>query len=104
MTWREKIFSPNRGTSETENRLSNDPNFLCLSLCGEAGELANLLKKRWRGDAVDPARIREEMADVRMFLELLAKVEGVDLEAACEEKILAVETRWRKARKESRNA
>lgn len=51
---------------------SEDERFLTLALCGEVGELANMIKKRWR-DGVDlTAEIREEIADIRIYLELLA--------------------------------
>jgi NTP pyrophosphatase (non-canonical NTP hydrolase) len=57
---------------------SADERFLALALCGEAGELANMIKKRWR-DGTDLAeQIRDEIADVRVYLELLAKVFGIE--------------------------
>jgi NTP pyrophosphatase (non-canonical NTP hydrolase) len=63
---------------------STDERFLALALCGEVGELANMIKKRWR-DGVDLApEIREEIADIRIYLELLAKcfdIEGSKLDA-----------------------
>jgi NTP pyrophosphatase (non-canonical NTP hydrolase) len=62
---------------------STDERFLALGLCGEAGELANMIKKRWR-DGVDlTEEIRDEIADVRIYLELLAKcfdIEGEKLD------------------------
>lgn len=30
---------------------NTDERFLALALCGEAGELANMIKKRWRDGA-----------------------------------------------------
>jgi NTP pyrophosphatase (non-canonical NTP hydrolase) len=63
---------------------STDERFLALALCGEAGELANLIKKRWR-DGVDLVEeCRDEIADCRVYLELLAKcfdIEGKKLES-----------------------
>jgi NTP pyrophosphatase (non-canonical NTP hydrolase) len=51
---------------------SQDERFLTLALCGEVGELANMVKKRWR-DGVDlTEEIRDELADIRVYLELLA--------------------------------
>lgn len=43
--------------------------FFALELCGEAGELANVLKKQWRGDTSDSfqdftAKAKEELTDV----------------------------------------
>jgi NTP pyrophosphatase (non-canonical NTP hydrolase) len=55
-----------------------DERFLALALCGEAGELANMVKKRWR-DGVDLSEeIRDEIADIRVYLELLAKCFGIE--------------------------
>lgn len=57
---------------------SEDERFLALALCGEAGELANMIKKRWR-DGVDLSEeIKDELADIRVYLELLAKVFGIE--------------------------
>jgi NTP pyrophosphatase (non-canonical NTP hydrolase) len=57
---------------------STDERFLALALCGETGELANMIKKRWR-DGVDLSdEIREEIADIRIYLELIAKCFGIE--------------------------
>lgn len=77
-------------------------NFLALAICGEAGELANLIKKSWRGDAVDFAEIRDEIADIRIYLEHLSRQLNIDLDRACEEKLTEVSERLN--RKEERNA
>jgi len=70
-----------------------DTRYLALGLCGEAGEIANKVMKEWR-DGVDLAKeIREEIADVRVFLELLAKcygIEGDKLDAEVSRKIKIV--------------
>ena len=55
-----------------------DERYLALALCGEAGELANFIKKRWRGDKVDVDEIRDEIANVRVYLELLAACFGIE--------------------------
>ena len=74
-----------------------DRRFLALALGGKVGEIQNVVKKAWRGDG-DPlyeGKIAEEMADARIYLELLAYAHGMDLDAACTEvvrtKLLA---RW----------
>lgn len=54
--------------------------FLSLALCGEVGEIANLLKKDWRGDEGDRSKeIIKEVADVGNYTFMLAEVLGVDL-------------------------
>jgi NTP pyrophosphatase (non-canonical NTP hydrolase) len=69
---------------------STDERFLALGLCGEAGELANMIKKRWR-DGVDlTEEIRDEIADIRVYLELIAKcfdIEGSKLDDRVQKKL-----------------
>lgn len=55
------------------------------AVCGELGEAANLIKKIERGDmTLDEARVElgKELADVQVYLDLLAHRAGVDLGAA----------------------
>jgi NTP pyrophosphatase (non-canonical NTP hydrolase) len=64
---------------------STDERFLTLAISGEAGELANLIKKRWRDNANLFEEIRDEIADIRVYLELIAKcfsIEGSKLQDA----------------------
>jgi NTP pyrophosphatase (non-canonical NTP hydrolase) len=72
---------------------SEDERFLSLALCGEAGELANIIKKRWR-DGVDLSEEAcDEIADIRVYLELLAKcfkIEGPKLDERVKQKLLKV--------------
>lgn len=72
---------------------NTDERFLALAICGEAGELANMIKKRWR-DGVDLSEeVRDEIADIRVYLELIAKcfnIEGSKLDARVEQKLLKV--------------
>lgn len=69
---------------------NHDERFLALALCGEAGELANMIKKRWR-DGVDlTEEIRDEIADIRVYLELMAKcfdIEGTKLDEQVKSKL-----------------
>jgi NTP pyrophosphatase (non-canonical NTP hydrolase) len=73
-----------KGNLNTDSEILS---FLALAICGEAGELANLVKKAWRGDEVDPNAIRDEIADVRIYLEHLTRLLDIDLDQACEEKL-----------------
>lgn len=57
---------------------NTDERFLALALCGEAGELANMIKKRWRDNADLSEEVRDEIADIRVYLELLAKCFGIE--------------------------
>jgi NTP pyrophosphatase (non-canonical NTP hydrolase) len=57
------------------------------ALAGEVGELCNLIKKEFRGtDVVDPQDIKDEIADVAIYLDLLAARYGISLEDAIREK------------------
>ncbi|MDE2426287.1 MAG: MazG-like family protein [Elusimicrobia bacterium] len=51
-----------------------DRQFLALALFGEVGELANFLKKEWRGDDVPDLRekVTDELGDCYAYLRLLA--------------------------------
>lgn len=69
--------------------------FLMLALCGEVGELANMIKKDWRGDDLDQASdIREEMADIGNYLFMLAMHMGIDLEEEMLIKLMKVHQRF----------
>ncbi|MFM7774367.1 MAG: hypothetical protein ACKO9V_05905 [Candidatus Kapaibacterium sp.] len=67
------------------------PEFFCLELCGEAGELANLEKKRWKGKDIEDARIAEEAADVCIALMNYANARGIDLGTAVRSKLERIE-------------
>jgi NTP pyrophosphatase (non-canonical NTP hydrolase) len=74
-----------------------DQRFLALALCGEAGELANLVKKQWRGDT-DPAfktKLADELGDVYAYLRLNAIAHGMDLDTILETITLPkIKARW----------
>lgn len=72
---REKIIAkfPDR-YAET----AKDKRFLALAICGEAGELANFFKKEWRDGKDYSEEIMDEIADIRIYLELLAKLYNID--------------------------
>ena len=58
-----------------------------VAICGEAGELANLVKKKWRGDEFDLAEVRDEIADIRIYLEHISRHLNIDLDEACDRKL-----------------
>jgi NTP pyrophosphatase (non-canonical NTP hydrolase) len=67
--------------------IARPPEFFALELCGEAGELANLEKKRWKGAAPNDAHTAEEAADVFIALMNFCNARGIDLAAAVAEKL-----------------
>ncbi len=72
---------------------NTDERFLALALCGEAGELANYIKKRWRDGADLSEEIKDEIADIRVYLELIAKcfnIEGPKLDERVKQKLKKV--------------
>ena len=82
------------------------PGYIALSLAGEAGELANVVKKIWRVDpqvgqpsgydaipAEHRALIADELADVVMLSLVLANHLDLDIEAAIEHKLAAIDER-----------
>lgn len=72
-----------------------DTRFLAMALAGEVGELLNFLKKEWRGDQKDfkPA-IRAELADIRVYLHLVATALKVDIDEAVEEKLPEIRAKF----------
>ena len=70
---------------------ARSPEFFCLELCGEAGELANLEKKRWKGKSIDDERFCDEAADVFIALMNYSNARGLCLGDAVREKLQRIE-------------
>ncbi len=70
-----------------------EPRFFALELCGEAGELANLEKKEWKGTAAGDADYAEEAADVLIAVLNYANERGIDLARAVSEKMAEIDRR-----------
>jgi NTP pyrophosphatase (non-canonical NTP hydrolase) len=84
------------------------PGYVALNIAGEAGELANLMKKIWRidpriaqaegyGVISDEQRvlIADEIADVMMLTLVLANHLGIDVEAEVQRKLGVIDERLR---------
>jgi NTP pyrophosphatase (non-canonical NTP hydrolase) len=71
-----------------------DQRFLALALGGEVGELQNMIKKEWRGDGDFRAGIKKELADIRVYLHLLATSLTIDLDEAVEEKLPEIRAKF----------
>jgi NTP pyrophosphatase (non-canonical NTP hydrolase) len=79
----------------------HDPKSVILALVGEVGELAELFQwlpaeeaRNLAGDEPLKTRAGEEMADVLLYLILLADVVGIDLGAAAHAKMDDSERRF----------
>lgn len=80
-------------TYQQENFPKRTPEFFCLELCGEAGELANLEKKLWKGKDIPRERIEDETADVFIAILNYADIRGIDLAKVVAEKLRTIEKR-----------
>ena len=68
-----------------------------LALCGEAGELANLIKKAaWHGQPADPAKIADEMGDCLWYLADLCGHYGLRLEDVAAGNVAKLQKRYPK--------
>ncbi len=68
-------------------------NFFALELNGEAGELANLEKKIWKGLPVEQESLEDEAADVYIALMNYANARKIDLAKAVQAKMEIIETK-----------
>lgn len=99
MTWRERAEQLHEALAPWPRHSREAMHYLALALCGEAGELANLVCKRWRGDVLRgaagdlDAAIEDEVADVAIYLHLLSRAWGIDIDRACDHKTRANEAR-----------
>lgn len=69
------------------------PEFFALEINGEAGELANLEKKAWKGKHIEEEDFADEAADVCIALLNYANARGIDLAAAVEHKMQVIDQR-----------
>ena len=69
--------------------------YLALGLAGEAGEVANKIKKYLRGEHLDAAAVRAELGDVLWYLARLACAVDADFETIARENFDKLERRKR---------
>lgn len=80
--------------------VADDLNFMGLAICGETGEMANLLKKVWRGSAdmkETLPEIEDELVDVLTYTLMIAGVLNMNLEEAYSRKRRFNELRFNKS-------
>ena len=74
-----------------------NPLLLTLGVCGEAGEVAEIIKKGHRPDRViDIAHLNEEIGDVLWYLATLADYYGLTLENVAKDNISKLQERYGK--------
>ncbi len=72
---------------------AKNPEFFCLELNGEAGELANIEKKQWKGKDVEHSRFEDEAADVFIALMNYCNARKIHLGEAVAEKLRKIESK-----------
>lgn len=55
---------------------TEDMRYNALAMCGEAGEVANEIKKDWRGDGLARLKLRDELGDVFAYWSHLVRCSG----------------------------
>lgn len=73
--------------------------FFCLELNGEAGELANLEKKLWKGKTIAHEELADEAADVFIALCNYANARSINLSEAICKKLIRIEERRQESEK-----
>lgn len=76
---------------QKQNFPERSPEFFCLELNGEAGELANLEKKLWKGKNIDIENIGDEAADVFIALMNYSNSRKIDLGDFVSQKLKKIE-------------
>ena len=64
-----------------------------VAIAGEAGEMCNLVKKRNRGQDIPAAELGKELADMVIYIDLMAHALGFDLGELVKEKFNEVSGR-----------
>lgn len=67
------------------------PEFFCLELNGEAGELANAEKKIWKGKNIEKSLLEDEAADVFIALMNYTNSRNINLARSVKEKLIKIE-------------
>jgi len=79
------------------------PEFFCLELNGEAGELANLEKKQWKGREIKLEDMADEAADVFIALINYCNSRKIDLGSSVSKKLRKIEEKRIELAKEGKH-
>lgn len=91
-------FNIDHGIEQEHAPTFDNLTYYGLCLAGEAGEVANVVKKMWRDgdDAEKRQHLGEEMVDLMIFASLIIQVSGIDFDAAWKAKHEELYERWSK--------
>src|SRR2546422_1323211 len=94
------------GEFDAQRFTSLGPGYLALNLAGEAGELANFIKKLWRQDPAvggpqgfaalsesERALVADELADIAILAMVFANHLGIDVESEARKKLAVIDQR-----------
>lgn len=76
---------------QNECFVKRSPEFFCLELNGEAGELANFEKKHWKGKSIPIDRFEDEAADVLIALLNYSNAKRINLGESLKNKLLKID-------------
>jgi NTP pyrophosphatase (non-canonical NTP hydrolase) len=79
------------GNYQSEYFQERSPQFFCLELNGEAGELANTEKKIWKGRENEESKLADEAADVFIALFNYVNSRNIKLEESIINKLKKIE-------------
>lgn len=88
---------------QNANFPKRSPEFFCLELNGEAGELANNEKKQWKGREIEHSKFADEAADVLIALMNYSNARNIDLGKAVKNKLQKIENMRLEFQKEGKH-
>jgi NTP pyrophosphatase (non-canonical NTP hydrolase) len=90
-----KIIQAGFDEYQMEYFTERPPEFFCLELNGEAGELANDEKKLWKGKHVPQEKFADEAADVLIALMNYSNARKINLGEAVRQKLIKIDRKMK---------
>lgn len=88
---------------QSANFPERSPEFFCLELNGEAGELANNEKKQWKGREIEHSKFADEAADVLIALMNYSNARKINLGEAVKNKLMKIDAKRLEMKKEGKH-
>lgn len=73
--------------------IKRDESYFCLGLCGESGEVAEIIKKCRRDGTIDVENLQKELGDVLWYVSQLSLAFGLDLEGIAKQNLAKLKDR-----------